>query len=270
MKLIKLFLGLTIVFSNNIKATVIADVVEAGPPLVMSINLSGEIIDEDAKRFEKILDGQRFYKEKFGVDPAYLIHLNSSGGDVDIAIKIGRITRKLNGLVSVGDKGCYSSCVLVLAGAGYRALDKNSKVGIHRPYLIKSENLDAVEIRSRYLAIQGRVETYLQEMNVSPNLYKDMLAISPEKIKVLNWSDLEMYGIATNDPYIDEAAQMKEARNLRITREELVRRKSVADQKCDYLRVRCWQKITDKTTSQYPEECTKYSKCKDLIVKYGE
>jgi hypothetical protein len=60
--------------------------------------------------------------------------------------------------------------------------------------------MTAEHVRSSYSAMLADIRAYLREMNVSEKLADDMLAIEPERIRVLTQSDLRGYGIAGLDP----------------------------------------------------------------------
>jgi hypothetical protein len=133
-----------------------------------------------------------------------LAFLDSSGGSVDDAMRIGYMLRDNEFEVRVKkfDK-CYSSCVLILA-AGVRRMPFG-QIGIHRPYLEylgTDKTIDEIkEVRSQ---LNARIEKYLEAMEVSTKLLDDMISIEPERLKILDMSELENYRLTGQPISIDE------------------------------------------------------------------
>jgi hypothetical protein len=92
----------------------------------LEIEISGEITQQDfafvssrSKEFE--------FKRRLSV------YLNSPGGDVGVAMKIGRIIRSVDGETLIVAKArCYSSCALIFI-AGVERFNIG-ELGLHRPY----------------------------------------------------------------------------------------------------------------------------------------
>lgn len=177
------------------------------------------------------------------------IGLNSPGGDLQAAMELGRMLRKheRDAIVDVDDV-CASACVLILAGAPFRMV--LGKVGIHRPYLPNDTVTDPMQQKRRYHALEKEIKAYLEEMNINPSLYDDMIRISPGSVRYLSKADLERYGLSGSDPYIDEASLTTSANMLRITKEELLKRRARKRSECK---------------SKDPEQ---YGKCA-VAIEYG-
>lgn len=177
------------------------------------------------------------------------IGLNSAGGDVRAAIEIGRILRKENRDAIVDKQDvCASACVFVLAGAPFRMVA--GKVGIHRPFLPNDTVTDPAQQKERYKLWERDLKLYFDEVNVNPALYDDMLRISPGAVRYLSTVELERYGLAGADPYIQEAGLTNSANLLRISKEELLRRRA---------------RIRSDCKSRIPEE---YGACA-VAIEYG-
>lgn len=120
--------------------------------------------------------------------------LNSGGGGVEAALKIGRFLRQKNALALVQEGDiCISSCMLVLAGAAHR--DIKGIVGVQRPYEPSDMNVSSAGQKEKYNKLRGAVRSYLAEMNVQQNLYDDMLLIPPDKVRILSEESLGRYGL---------------------------------------------------------------------------
>lgn len=233
------------------------EIVDAPNGIVFNTRLFGTITVQDAQTFETMV---AFGKDarKDGQSVGITTRLESSGGDVGSAMKIGRAMRQLNALVAVDE--CYSACVLVLAGAPKRAVDNNSKVGIHRPYQIDAIPTTAEIEREKYQRTQREVQAYLAEMNIPTRLYEDMLIVPPERIRLLTAKEIAEYGLADDDPYVGEAEALAEARKYGITRQELARRKGLVNQSC-------WKSCD---TAQDRNAClTSAVRCQNRILETG-
>ena len=182
-----------------------------------SLILSGEIKSSDVFELTKHLSKH------------HSIELNSLGGDLSAAINIGKLLRNRNIMAFVSyDHTCVSACVLVLAGSTFRMI--KGKIGIHRPYLPQDNATTVEEQKVIYDSIRKVVINYLDIMNINPTLYDDMFRISPRSVKFLSKEELDFYGLSGTDPYFEEAASVLEARKLRISKEELFKRKNQQDE----------------------------------------
>ena len=150
--------------------------------------------------------------------PGPIVALDSRGGDVEAAIKIGQLLRKWSRQVVIRPNAvCISACVLVLAGAESRWV--YGKVGIHRPYFTNDVAIEALAQKENYMRVEALIKTYLEEVNVRSVLYDDMLRISPSKVRFLSQEELESYGIGESDPYAEEARTVKRPESILSIRE---------------------------------------------------
>lgn len=150
------------------------------------------------------------------------LEITSTGGDMMEALKLGRLVRTLELLVVIPkESACYSSCVLVLAGAVSR--HPLGKVGIHRPYFADGA-ASTNDARSAYASIRPEVIQFLQDGGISAALWDDMLTIPAEHIRELSFPDLERYGLLGNDPSFEEKRARQQMQRYGINRAELSRR----------------------------------------------
>ena len=142
--------------------------------------------------------------------------LNSPGGDVDEALKIGRLFRKylitttaplhataaspsqmpyliLRSMISPGnielcrgreDCECASACALIWFGG----VDRGGTVGMHRPRINDPmfKGLSPVDASNTYRQVLGRIAAYLGEMEVPKPIIETMVATSSDDIR---WVD---------------------------------------------------------------------------------
>jgi len=187
--------------------------------------IAGLITQSDLKELTRVVD--RLSRTK--ATPFF--YLNSKGGDVEVAIAIGRQLRRFGATALTWDSSeCFSSCVFILAGAVRRILA--GKIGIHRPYSSRTDKRDyqAIQLDQRRLAKLAK--DYLEEVNVSPSLYDAMVRVAPEKIKLLSKSELESYGLLEVDPVEQELEDAAEARKYGLSKVEFMRKKSQVDVIC--------------------------------------
>jgi ATP-dependent protease ClpP protease subunit len=147
---------------------------------------------------------------------APVLLINSSGGDVQEAMAIGRLLRKHKAMVIVDEK-CISACTLVLAGASSRVVlglppFGKTKLGIHR---IRSSSPQAASLSadasiSQYNNMKQLVYEYLREMDVSVALAEKMFKIGSEDVYFLNDAEAEQWSLSGTDPAYAEYMRIKD------------------------------------------------------------
>jgi len=149
-----------------------------------------------------------------------LIRIDSPGGDLTEAIRIGRWVRQKAGTVTVPTKSkCASACVLILAAG----VSKNvgGQVIIHRPYFRAMPDGDvATELRE----VLQLTRAYLSEMNIPEALADEMFSIAPQNGAVLSADALARYRLDGTDIVQQETQDLRRAEKLGITRDELLQR----------------------------------------------
>lgn len=131
--------------------------------------------------------------------------LNSPGGDVDEALKIGRLFRKYSITTTTSsrrDDGsfsspdpwcrnqnciCASACALIWLGGVYR----DGTVGLHRPRTNDPmfKGLSPADASTMYRRVLERVETYLNEMEVPKSIIESMITTSSSDVRWVDSSD---------------------------------------------------------------------------------
>jgi hypothetical protein len=197
------------------------------------IDLHGTITELMADEFVRVLHEIR---ARAGKENPFRIYLDSKGGDVYAAMKIGRAIRgdPNNAVGVLRPSECLSSCVFILAGGDQRL--RWGTIGIHRPYLVTPTSDDAA-LKRWFEKLSIDAKTYLREMNVKEALFDDMVAIPPENVRIFN-SEQEMdhYGLLQLDPVTDEKITSLQMRNYGIaTKSEFYERKRKLNQECNNL-----------------------------------
>jgi hypothetical protein len=173
------------------------------------ISAEGKITADTPKRFKKLV--KRLNGRKLPVV------FQSSGGNVDAALSVGRMIRaagletavgrtQLNdcpmleprcperivktgwseGEVRAGGAYCFSACPLAMAGGKVRAAAANAYIGLHQitngssPPRTGPRDLDAISTRSDP-ALKAMLSTYLDEMGVSSDDVFAMMGLATPK-----------------------------------------------------------------------------------------
>lgn len=193
--------------------------------LLSAVQVNGPILVGDAI---KVLENMNLLKNKFGEiqcteGQTYLI-INSDGGDIDEAIKIGRIVRNNNLIVRISDNSsCLSACVLILAGGTKRYVE--GKVGIHRPYFSNMEDgLNSQQIRIKIDSLNARIKSYLNEVDIPISLLDAMKVVPPESMRILTYKELSSFGLTSNDATEDEKEVAEKSKFFNISSAEYRKR----------------------------------------------
>ncbi|HDL7986496.1 hypothetical protein [Yersinia kristensenii] len=163
---------------------------------------TGDIVKGDANK----LDG--YISKLAKLEPSTrigIIQISSNGGDVEEALRIGRILRKNQIQVLIPmDSHCYSSCVLLLAGGVGRF--PVGDVGIHSFYSMSSQkpNADYEQEEKIYTATEKSIRDYLNEMRVSGAVMDAMLRVPSSKLEILDIDKLKEYGLFGIDPVFNQ------------------------------------------------------------------
>ncbi len=195
-----------------------------------TLTLKGRIEPGDFSKVLRVIDSHNNSRSC----KLYNIKLSSPGGDVDEAMKIGRIIRKRELFTEVDPADqCLSSCVLIL-GAGVVRSVFEARIGIHRPYFVSlDKGLSTTEIQNLRKQMISRMKAYADEMDLSERLIDEMMSIPPERIKILSPAELEQYRLSGVDASFDEKRTNNHAQEIGITSSELRKRTSEADKRCD-------------------------------------
>lgn len=157
-------------------------VVEAGARVL----LEGAISEGDAPRIAKLIDDLP--------QPPQGVILNSPGGSVQDALKLGRHLRasELTTALRDGDV-CYSACPYLLAAGTSRDVPDTASVGVHQHFFGESTLLPAFVAVENIQRGQGEVMTYLDEMGIDPLVMRHALVTPPDEIYVLLPRELKAY-----------------------------------------------------------------------------
>ncbi|MEJ8810789.1 hypothetical protein WKW77_06895 [Variovorax ureilyticus] len=161
------------------------------------ISIRGELVQSDLDAFIGIAEIARL--EANGIDHAPAsgtvnVTLDSHGGNIWVAMSIGRIIRRYSFAtrVEVGDS-CVSACVYLLAAGHGRYV--GGRVGVHRPYLPNDGVTSARAKKAQYAGIHAQTKQYLDEMGLPTSLYDRMMQTPSDRVSWLSVQDLSTYGL---------------------------------------------------------------------------
>lgn len=192
-----------------------------------AIYIAGPLEKGDDQKFAQILKGK---------GKKAIVYIDSPGGDVDTAIKIGKSLRSNAMAVSVTNEAqCASACVYVLAGGVKRIVYEHARIIVHRPFLEGAELGGSARYDEFYKRIVKLTNEYFLEMNIPVELANRMLAVPPHQAEELTESELKRYMLNGTDPAFEQQELSSDARKYGISVSELNQRKSDAEKLCSAL-----------------------------------
>lgn len=183
------------------------------------IELRGEIVEGDANRLEELIPEVKARTNSFySIDlPRVRLYLESDGGNLIEAMKIGRLVRSemIETVIDV-DKSCSSACVFVFAAGVERTMLYGAELGLHRPYFPKElfAGLDYNESQELYQKISDKASEYLNEMGASESLFSRMLSISSKSVRFIDEDEARDFGIAGDYPAFNEWVRARQLRDF--------------------------------------------------------
>ncbi len=244
----------------------------------MLVDLRGPISSKDVLVFKKLLapylDKNYFKKNPKPswyrpnpYDAGYSVTLDSEGGDMYAAMKIGRMFRKARIKATVNQYGkCLSSCVLLLAGSVSRYI--SGSVGIHRPFSTDTEAATFEKIQTKTSRLGAEVSSYLSKMNIPTSLYDNMRSTPSDDIRILTHDELETFGLNQDDPVFAELRDNAEAKLAHLSKSEYLSRKALWNQCVSdgYGRLKQANLVDDPIEfAKMMSECDKKTIYKDVI-----
>lgn len=170
------------------------------------INISGEIVLGDAEKLRHAIqlaksDGLR------AADVEFVAYLNSPGGIVGEALRMGRILRdSLAWTAVVGQSICSSSCVFIFSGGVRRLAHGSGQFGLHRPRFDYEgfASLDKDSAFENYSALQQECVEFMRDMGIPDRVFEDMLKIPSQEVLRVSAEEAERIGLVGSDPAYEE------------------------------------------------------------------
>ncbi len=178
------------------------------------ISAEGEIVNDTPDKLEMFL-------KNYGSKPR--IVFNSGGGDLMAGLEMGKVLRKYNSHVSIGDtvedtsvsssyrkyhttkEGyCLSSCAYAFLGGTERIVGSSNRLGFHQFYDSKAmSNFSSKQFDGQDMVIDqeitGYIVQYLELMDIDIRLYSLITQTHPKDMYNLSTYELNKYGINTEN-----------------------------------------------------------------------
>ncbi len=188
----------------------------------VSVVLAGEITRGDVDAAFRLAREIESGRQRLAGNAVWLA---SPGGDIDSAMKLGRLWRQLGVTTHIGKNDrCLSACVFAFMGGERRVVD--GQLGIHRPYFNTTE--DTPDRTARFRFMQKVVRDYVEEMDFPPSLYEAVMRVPPESMRVLAPAELKNFYLEGISPSTEDILDAAAARRLGVPMVEYLRRKAAA------------------------------------------
>ncbi|MFT5706237.1 MAG: hypothetical protein ACI9ES_000509 [Oceanospirillaceae bacterium] len=183
----KLVLLISVLFTSPLYSAIIS-YTEDRP--FSELHIQGEIIKGDYQKILNIVRKQR--------DIPYLLSIDSKGGNVMEALKIGSFTRKY--LLKSESRKCNSACIFILLGSLHPPNNNQGVIGIHRPKFNRAyfSNLNAQEATDKYKTLHSIVSQYMTNMGARKLLVDKMFSIPSGSMDYLKKQ--QFYSMVNNPP----------------------------------------------------------------------
>lgn len=207
----------------------------AAPAEEVRVFVSGHITREDVDSAGVMVGLLKGGRHKLADNSVWFA---SHGGDIDAALELGRLLRRLGVYTFIGKNDqCLSACVFAFMGGERRSVA--GRLGIHRPFL--PAVLDTPDRRIRFRHLQKTIKNYIEELDFPASLYEAVMGVPPESMHILALADLKRFYLEGISPSSEDVADAASARSLDISMFEYLQRKAKAPA-CTFLiggQVRC-------------------------------
>ena len=129
--------------------------------------------------------------------PAFVV-FNSPGGNIDAAMRYGRMIRALRlRTIQIRSLECASACAFAFMG-GIERVAESGSIGVHQSSIAPDVDRDADTAVSGVQAVTAEIIAYFNEMGIDPNLLQLSLTIDSTDIRYLTQAEMQQYGVTTN------------------------------------------------------------------------
>ena len=186
--------------------------VQHAPDRITDIHLTGKIEYGDYDQLVKILNNIYISLNDDPLNVPHYIYLESMGGDILEAMKIGDLVRKLH-LHTDTTGSCASACMLIYVagierGGIFNFIHsgepmKEKRLGLHRPRFTDMQEfseLSPIDASKRYNEVLVEVENYLNEMETSQEFIDLMFAAASDEIIWISRREAIKHGILDKNP----------------------------------------------------------------------
>jgi len=130
------------------------------------------------------------------------ITLDSNGGDVIEAIRIGNLIKSSFGNTFVKDGGsCFSACFVIWASGVWRSMPNSAKLGVHRINLTRKE-ISITKTEAAVKPLANGIESFLLGMGIPRKITDKMNETSPSDMFVFDNTWLIEQDLITSIGYL--------------------------------------------------------------------
>lgn len=150
--------------------------------------ISGETKPSDYQRFLQVLpEAIALHGSRSN---AIDVWLEGPGGDLDVALQLGRLIYDL-GFTTLVDKNeeCASACALIWLGGAKLYMHPDAKIGFHQAY--EGENTASIDGN----ALVGH---YMSQVGLSASVVRYVMMAPPDRLEWLRPDMLETIGLPVN------------------------------------------------------------------------
>lgn len=153
--------------------------------------------------------------------PARILDIDSSGGQVEDAIRAGDIIAGGNWTMWVREGAvCHSACVLLLAGGDDRLI--SGAVGIHRIIRIQSDATTRAQLSDELHEVHDRMKEYLERNGAGVAIADFMMTVPNRSLRLLTQDELVGFGLAGRNAAQEDLERVQAVRRCGL---DFVRRK---------------------------------------------
>jgi hypothetical protein len=161
---------------------------------------AGEIVKGDTEALTQALQSANV------ADADLVITLDSPGGSVVEALKLGRLIEKLKARTSVGQEGvrpgqCLSACVWVFLGGAYRYLPPQSKIGVHQFAFDAKSDVEVGVATAASQVLAADIVEFIRENRATTDFFKFVTAAPPNEISFVSTDLLRDLRVVTDGIY---------------------------------------------------------------------
>ena len=190
-------------FESRVRFLAIAQGQDDRIDALPEIYIEGEINDIILKEFEETVARHDLYSGK--------VVFNSTGGNLDDAIKLGYLIRSKGFSTAVGKytqtwdepgaAGCYSACTVAFLGGKYRYFTPPSEFGVHQYRSVGIRNDINNRLESDAQRFSGEFLEYIQEMGIETDFYKETVFQEHDDVELLSLDELVKMNVVNNGAF---------------------------------------------------------------------
>ena len=141
-----------------------------------------------------------------------ILDIDSSGGQVEDAIRAGDIVANDNWTIWVREGAvCHSACVLLLAGGDDRII--SGPVGVHRIIRIQSDATSRKELSAELHEVHDAMKEYLARNGASVAVADFMMTVPNRSLRLLTPDELTAFGLTGRNAAQEDLERIKLARH---------------------------------------------------------